>query len=78
MSPTPLNVAQPVECASRTWIIVGLIALVLEGAVAILSLAAVALINICNFDEAGCNFDKSHLAPAAGRLMSISVRQRSP
>ena len=42
--PTPLNVAQPVECASRTWIIVGLIALVLEGAVAILSLAAVALI----------------------------------
>ena len=43
-NPAFLNAAHPVERAPRAWIILGLVALVLEGTLAILSLAAVAFI----------------------------------
>jgi hypothetical protein len=43
-SPGSPNVVQPVERAARAGVVVGLIALMVEGTVAILSLAAVAFI----------------------------------
>jgi transcriptional regulator with XRE-family HTH domain len=43
-NPASLNAAQSVKRAPRAWIILGLVALVLEGAFAILSLAVVAVI----------------------------------
>jgi hypothetical protein len=66
-NPASPNVAQPVERAPRTWIIFGLIALVLEGMFAILSLAAVAVITSAILTRQAAISVRALLLPRLGR-----------
>ena len=59
--------ARPVERAPRAWIILGLIALVLEGTFAILSLAAVAFITSAFLTRQAAISVRAVLLPPPGR-----------
>ena len=76
-----LNAAQPVECAPRAWIILGLVALVLEGTFAILSLAAVAFITSVFLTRRVALSVTALLLPRLGRStlpQAPAVADRSP
>ena len=66
-NPASLNAAQPVERAPHAWIIVGLVALVLEGTFAILSLAAVAFITSVFMTRWAAISVRALLLPRLGR-----------
>jgi energy-converting hydrogenase Eha subunit E len=66
-SPASPNVAQPVERAVRAGVVVGLITLVLEGMLAILSLAAVALITSAFLTRRAAISVKALFRPRLGR-----------
>ena len=66
-NPASLNATQPVECAPRAWIILGLVGLVLEGAFAILSLAAVAFVTSVFLTRGAAISVRALLLPRLGR-----------
>ena len=66
-NPASLNAAQAVERAPRAWIILGLVALVLEGMFAILSLAAVAFITSVFLTRRAAISVRALLLPWLGR-----------
>jgi energy-converting hydrogenase Eha subunit E len=66
-NPASPNVAQPVERAPRTWVILGLIALVLEGTFALLSLVAVGVITSAVLTRQAAISVRARLLPRLGR-----------
>jgi hypothetical protein len=66
-NPASPNAAQAVERTPRVWIILGLVALVLEGTFAILSLAAVAFITSVFLTRRAAISVRALLLPWLGR-----------
>jgi hypothetical protein len=72
-NPASLNTAQSVEHAPRAWIVLGMVALVLEGTFAILSLAVVASITLVFLTMRAAISVRALLFPRFGRLPRLDV-----
>ena len=72
-NPASPNAAQAVEHAPRAWIVLGLVALVLEGTFAILSLAVVASITLVFLTMRAAISVRALLFPRFGRSPRLDV-----